>query len=87
MILRCIAEPFALGRCVVTQRTGIASEIIKDGVNGAFFTNADSLCNWLVKFHNDPDLIVRMANQAFEDKKVFSRDNVMHLYKAALSKA
>lgn len=84
---RCIAEPFALGRCVVTQRTGIALDIIEDGVNGAFFTDADSLCKLLVEFYGNPTIVTDMANKAFADKVVFSRDNVMQRYKTALGKA
>lgn len=84
---RCIAEPFALGRCVVTRRTGVALDVINDGVNGAFFTNAGDLSRLLVKFYNNPEIVVNMANTAFVDKNAFMRDNVMKQYKIALGKA
>lgn len=84
---RCIAEPFMLGRCVLTQKTGIALDIIKDGINGMYFTDADSLATILIDLHNHPEKIVAMAQQAFKDRKVFSRDEVMRSYLDVIDKA
>ncbi len=84
---RCIAEPFVLGRCLITQKTGVALDIIHDGENGLFFSNSRSLSSLLKKLHDNPNLIVRMGNQAFADRYVFSRDAVMKSYLEALSKA
>lgn len=84
---RCIAEPFMLGRCVITQRTGVASDIIRHGKNGFFFKNAKDLTKILVDLHNHPDKIRQNAMQAFEDRKIFFPDNVMETYIDTLEKA
>lgn len=84
---RCIAEPFALGRCLITRPTGVALDIVKDGENGFFFNAGKELTDVLVKLHNDPEIVVKTANQAFKDKDVFSRNNVIKTYLDSISKA
>lgn len=77
---RCIAEPFALGRCLITKPTGIALDIIRDGENGFIYRNVEELTDILLRLREQPEVISQIANQAFEDKKVFSRDNVIRSY-------
>ena len=84
---RCIAEPFMLGRCLLTQRTGVALDIIRDGENGMFFTDAESLAHILEDLHKNPDKVVAMGQQAFKDRKVFFRDEIMRSYLMAICKA
>lgn len=84
---QCIAEPFMLGRCLLTQKTGVALDIVRDGENGMFFTDAESLARILENLHGHPEKVVDMGRRAFADRKVFSRDSVMKSYLAALAKA
>lgn len=77
---RCIAEPFMLGRCVITQKTGVAGDIIKHGENGLIFRNEKDLTGLLIKLHQDTSEISRLANQAFVDREVFYPQNVMNTY-------
>lgn len=84
---RCIAEPFALGRCLITKPTGVALDIIRDGENGFIYNTVDELTGILVRLHETPELVSKVANQAFEDKKIFSRDNVIRTYLDAINKA
>lgn len=84
---RCIAEPFILGRCVITRRTGVATDIIRDGINGFFFRNEEELSAILVKLHQNPRLIAKIAKAAYQDRILFSPDKVMESYVSALRNA
>lgn len=84
---RCIAEPFMLGRCVITTKTGVAGDIIRHGENGFLFSNADELSKIFEKLHQNPELIAKTANQAFEDRSIFFPKNVMKSYISSLEKA
>lgn len=77
---RCIAEPFALGRCVVTKKTGVALDIIKNGKNGMFFSTTKELVEILIMLHEEPQLLVNMANAAFADKYLFSPEYIRSCY-------
>lgn len=81
---RCIAEPFALGRCVVSRRTGIAEDIIQHGVDGFLFSNEAELLKILCELHDKPQLVVSTANRAFEKRVIFSERAVMDSYLAIL---
>lgn len=83
----CIAEPFMLGRCVITQKTGVAEDIIRHGRNGYLFDTANELCDILVALHKNPEKIAATANQAFNDRTVFMPQNVLASYVASLKKA
>ena len=83
---RCIAEPFALGRCVVTSRTGIAEDIIRHGENGFIFDTSRELLQILLLLHEHPELIKKNAEQAFVDKEIFAPSEVIRSYVAVLNK-
>ena len=84
---RCIAEPFMLGRCVITQKTGVAGDIIRDGENGFLFKTAEDLASILEYLHNNPSIIKDVANNAFKEREIFFPDRVMESYIASLEKA
>ena len=84
---RCIAEPFMLGRCLITQRTGVAGDIIKDGINGFIFKTQDDLTKILIGLHNRPERVREVAMQAFKDRTILFPENVMKSYLVSLSKA
>ena len=81
---RCIAEPFVLGRCLITQKTGVALDIVRHAENGFFFSDASSLVNILVELHANPEKVVTVGNQAFQERDRFSRDRVMEDYLKAI---
>lgn len=84
---RCIAEPFMLGRCVITQKTGVAEDLIRHGENGFFFHTEKDLCHILVALHQNPERIAATANQAFRDRAMLMPKNVLASYIASLNKA
>lgn len=84
---RCIAEPFILGRCIITQKTGVALDIIKDAQNGFFFSNASDLASLLEKLHKHPELLIKAAKSAYEDRNIFSSESVMNSYLISLENA
>ncbi len=84
---RCIAEPFALGRCVISRRTGIAEDIIRQGENGFLFNTEAELLAILLELHDHPERIAGCGNQAFADKAMFSAQAVMTSYLQVLDKA
>lgn len=84
---RCIAEPFALGRCVITRPTGVALDLIKDGKTGRFFRNENELADILSDLHKNPDRIAEMAKHAFGQKSMFEPQNVIKTYLETIEKA
>lgn len=84
---RCIAEPFALGRCLITKDTGVALDIIRNGENGFTYKSQKQLTDILIKLHNKPNLIEYTANNAFRDKEIFSRDSIINSYINSIKKA
>ncbi len=84
---RCIAEPFALGRCVITKKTGIALDIIKNNKNGFFFSNEKELADILNFLYKNPQKIADIGQSAFDDKYIFSKKNVMDQYIQSVQKA
>lgn len=77
---RCIAEPFALGRCVISRRTGIAEDIIRHGENGFLFSSDKDLLNILLQLHKSPHLVLSNAQKAFEERIIFSEHSVLKSY-------
>lgn len=84
---RCIAEPFMLGRCLITQRTGVAEDIIRNNENGFFFKDASELSEIMEYLHNNPDRIKDIADKAFADREIFFPKNVMKKYISSIYKA
>ena len=76
-----------MGRCLITRKTGVALDNVKNGVNGLFFSTEIDLVNILEKLHQSPELLINIANNAFNDKYLFSANHVMNSYIAALGKA
>lgn len=52
-----IVEPFILGRCVLTRKVGVASDIIKNGITGYLFDNENDLYDLFYILGNNPSLI------------------------------
>lgn len=53
----------------------------------SIFSTEIDLVNILEKLHQSPELLINIANNAFNDKYLFSANHVMNSYIAALGKA
>ena len=84
---RCIAEPYTLGRCVITKKTGVAIDIIENTKTGYLFTSTNDLVNILIYLYNNPTQIIYVANNAFKTKSIFSTKNVLDSYYNSIFKA
>ena len=66
-----IAEPFVLGMCVISRKTGIAIDIIENANNGFTFETDEELLNILLKINKNKSLIQKCANNAFLKRDIF----------------
>lgn len=64
-----------------------AIDIIKPGINGDFFSDANDLAGKLADLYQNPMKVKSMADNAFGDRVQFSRDSVMNTYLESISKA
>ncbi len=81
---RCIAEPFALGRCLISRKVGIAPDIIRNGENGFLYDSEQQLAELLVQLGSDRQRIREVADAAFRDRTIFSPEKVMESYLKAI---
>ncbi|HUX95283.1 MAG TPA: glycosyltransferase [Bacteroidales bacterium] len=80
----CIAEPFVMGLCVITRKVGIAKDLIKDGINGLIFVNADDLAVIFEKYLFCNDILETMSKQALKSKDTLHWDNISGDYVGSL---
>jgi glycosyltransferase involved in cell wall biosynthesis len=64
----CIAEPYALGLCTISRRTGIAEDIITHGINGFLFEKDEELLSLLSTIVGNESLISRIGQTAFDKR-------------------
>lgn len=77
----CIAEPFVLGLCVVSRKTGVAVDIIKENENGYLFETDDELLKILAYLHKNPLKIKEYGESAFKEREKFRWKNIVKHYK------
>lgn len=75
-----IAEPFVLGRCLITRTVGIAPEIIKEGVNGFYFNSENELVNILSYLGKSKARLLETGNINFMKRDLFSWENHSRRY-------
>jgi glycosyltransferase involved in cell wall biosynthesis len=76
----CIAEPFILGRAVITRRVGVADDIIRHGETGFCFDGEEDLLNLLLRILPDRTLCEQVARNARNSRDQFRWDVVCRQY-------
>ncbi|WP_283685868.1 glycosyltransferase family 4 protein [Dysgonomonas sp. Marseille-Q5470] len=82
----CIAEPYVLGRCVITRHIGVADDIIKDGVNGYFFNNKEDLRNILINISKNKEKLKIIGEHNFKERDRFDWHKIASEYIQVLYK-
>lgn len=77
---QCIVEPYVMGKAILSTPVGIAPELIKDGVNGYIFHNAEELCNILCRLSKDESLVKKMGVTNFDDSSRFAWQTITKDY-------
>jgi glycosyltransferase involved in cell wall biosynthesis len=75
-----IAEPFVLGLCVITRRTGIAEDIIVHGDNGFIFDYDQEISDVLIQLFRNKELIYKTGRKAFESRDFFRWEAIAKKY-------
>ena len=75
-----IAEPFVLGRCILTRSVGVAPEIIEEGVNGFYFNSENELVNIFFHLSKSKAKIAEAGNINFMQRDLFSWENHSRKY-------
>ena len=81
---RCIAEPFTLGRVVISRRVGVAEDIIVDGHTGFLFDSEDDLVELLRTVLPDPSKCRQVAGNALAKRDVFKLERISGEYESLL---
>lgn len=77
---QCIVEPYVMGKAILSTPVGIAPELIKDGVNGYIFHNAEELCDILCRLSKDQSLVKKMGMTNFNDRSRFTWQTITKNY-------
>jgi len=80
----CIAEPFILGRVVITRHVGVADDIIEHGENGFFFDSESDLFGLLVQVFSTPAMCGKIARNTRYKRDCFRWNSVCQQYVAQI---
>lgn len=80
---QAIAEPYVLGRCVISTPVGIAPEIIENGKNGFIIDEINQLPEVLKNLKNNMNLLCLMGRNNFKGRDMFKWDNIIKKYIAS----
>jgi glycosyltransferase involved in cell wall biosynthesis len=75
-----IVEPFVLGKCIISTKVGVATDILKNGANGFFFENEDDLFEIVMDLSKNREKISEASNENFSRRNEFSWSTVSKLY-------
>lgn len=75
-----LAEGYCLGKCIITRPVGIASDIIRDGINGYIVGNEEQVKNVMLKLHDNKSQIIEMGSTNYNDRLRFSWDRIIDEY-------
>lgn len=76
----CIAEPFVLGLCLISKKTGVAIDIINKDENGYLFERDDELLEILVDLYHNKSKIENCGVNAFKDREKFRWKDITKQY-------
>jgi glycosyltransferase involved in cell wall biosynthesis len=72
----CIAEPFILGRLIISRHVGVADDIIRPGETGFFFNDENDLVEVLLRVLPDQALCARVTANARKERDQFRWDSI-----------
>lgn len=78
---QCIVEPFVLGRTVLSTPVGIATELIKNGVNGFIFHSEEELTCLMDQLYKIPSLLTIIGEYNFYQRNKFRWEIIINRYK------
>jgi glycosyltransferase involved in cell wall biosynthesis len=81
----CIAEPYSLGRCIISRNVGVAPDIIKNGINGFLFTKDNDFYPLFSQVLNNKASIDSCGNVAFLDRMIFNWSEISNEYTELLN--
>jgi glycosyltransferase involved in cell wall biosynthesis len=76
----CIAEPFMLGRVVISRHVGVADDLITEGETGFFFENEKDLLQVLEHLFRDTEKCMHVSKNAYETRGVLSWEQICDHY-------
>lgn len=76
-----IVEPYVLGRCVITTHVGVAGDIIKNRINGFFFSDEETLISVLKTMYTTPSLVNEIGQRNYNARNQFKWNNIARQYK------
>lgn len=76
----CIAEPFVLGRIVISRPVGCATDIIVHGENGFLFQHESDLTDLLIKILGDLPRWSDVGRRAYEQRARFQWNTITSRY-------
>jgi glycosyltransferase involved in cell wall biosynthesis len=77
----CIAEPFVAGLCVISRKTGIAVDVIRNGVTGIHFNDKHDLIKIFQNLLQDDITINKVGTNAFKERDSFRWNEINKGYK------
>lgn len=81
-----IAEPFVLGLCVISRRTGIAEDIIIPSDNGFLFDSDQQIADILIELYESQNTICQTGLNTFKTRDFLRWQNIANLYSETISK-
>jgi glycosyltransferase involved in cell wall biosynthesis len=76
----CIAEPYVLGRVIISRHVGVADDIIVQGETGFLYSTEEELLKTLFDVLPDRDKCSSVSRNAFSGRDVFRWDNICRDY-------
>jgi glycosyltransferase involved in cell wall biosynthesis len=76
----CIAEPYMLGRVVISRHVGVADDLIAEGKSGFFFDNERDLPEVLKHIFSDTEKCIRVSKNAYNNRGVLSWRQICNHY-------
>jgi glycosyltransferase involved in cell wall biosynthesis len=76
----CFAEPFVLGRVVISRPVGVAPDVIEQGVNGFLYKSENDLIDLFNILLQDRSRILQVGRQAYRQRGLFDWDQIVRQY-------